>query len=862
MIHHYNYLVVAFSFIVAWFAAYRAIRLAENPGHLDQYETKVRILLGGLTLGTGIWGMHFVGMLALHLPIPLHYDTPLTLFSGLFAIMAACFAFWQVSHLPDRRLPMLGIALAMGAGISIMHYTGMAALRMQPAIHYDPGLFVLSVLIAIGASFAAVKVMLFMPTYRDRKLSRWLRLGSSILLAIGISGMHYTGMAAAEFHPDSVCLADPNSLTPGWLLVQVVAMVSLPLLLEHFLAPTLNLPRSVGARVSSALPVVVLLTLSGLAFFTWKEAKESVQYRSRFEFDHLVQDKSRQFLQLITRQGELLLGVAALYAASRDVDPDEFRVYGSRSLLGMHYPGVQTMGVLRPLHGLHSQPLLDCFGANSGIRTEDLAPLVQTIPAAGPMPRLAWTPTLRQNLSLSLLTEQPTLFRLSAPPLARADTAIDALMVYPIFHNGKPHHTPALRCSNLFGWVYAGINSQTMLASLQHPTARIGLYEGDKSLRDTMVWESKSPANLAGYQAEYSGVERIHAGNHSWTLTVKQAQRQNDTLYDGLTIISMLGMGSALFVTTLVFLLNQARTRAFNSAEALARELSEKARLIDFISEQNLDLERAAQIKTQFLSTMSHELRTPLNSILGFSEILAEANKGPLNDAQREILRHIQDSGKHLLSLVNDTLDLARIEAGRMPINEEAEDVYGLLSDCVANLQGQAKKQRIHLVMEAGADLGLIWTDGRKVRQILLNLLSNAIKFSHQGGRVTLGARPVGSMQTGLPSGDRPGRCFTFERGVTETFLEMRIEDAGIGIAEPDLAKLFQPFFQIDSRLSRRFGGTGLGLALTKSLVEHLGGAICIQSRAGQGTCFTVWIPWRTKVPEGMSTDHETRQVV
>ena len=871
----YNYWIVALSFAVAFLAAYRAIYLAQDLATCSEDAAKSRIVSGAVTLGTGVWSMHFVGMLALHLPIPVFYDPVLTLISGLFAIAAMGLALWQVRNFSPRGLSLLGVAIAMGTGIAVMHYVGMAAMRMRPSIEYTPWLFVLSILIAISASFAAVKLLILLPKYRNHPRAVWFRLGSAIILAIGIGGMHYTGMAAAEFRPGSLCLAEPGSLTPKLLLALVIIMALLAILLSHFTTPYTQESKTT-LQAEKALPILVLIILAAISFASWIGEREDIQKLTQIEFDHQAQMQADSIQEQLTEHEEVLYDISALYAASREVEPDEFRTYAEKLSIQARYQGIKTMGLLRPRDSLQHPRLgaaqspaseNGCFTSAFRVHDEDLSPLVQFGKGSAPLatlaarPPLVWSPQLKQGLSAALISEKPSLIRLpksltGASPLPGSD--IDTLLVYALFHNGKPHHTYTLRCSNLLGWVYAGINLNTMLQTIRPPERiHLDLYEGARIPEGSPIWSNlgtMGATEAASPAVEHIATRPIQATNNNWTLQVTQTLGPSLKHDDLSTIIPILGLASALFMAALVFLLNQSRIRAFTAANALERELTERQKLVDFITEQNLQLEHTAQVKSQFLSTMSHELRTPLNSILGFSEILADAHKGPLNEAQQHMVHHIQTSGKHLLSLVNDTLDIAKIEAGRMDLYPERMDAYSLVSDSLSSLRGHAALRHIALVLNADENLGLIWIDARKIQQVLNNLLANAIKFSPNGSRITLFAQRVSQAQVGHLSSKQPSLCFVFERSIADTFLEIRVEDHGIGIAEKNFHKLFQPFSQLDSSLSRQFGGTGLGLALTKSLVEHLGGAIALQSTERQGSCFTVWIPWLTEAPALLKT--------
>lgn len=239
--------------------------------------------------------------------------------------------------------------------------------------------------------------------------------------------------------------------------------------------------------------------------------------------------------------------------------------------------------------------------------------------------------------------------------------------------------------------------------------------------------------------------------------------------------------------------------------------------------------EAADRVKSAFLATMSHELRTPLNSIIGFTGIMLQHLAGPLNDEQEKQLGMVRTSARHLLALVNDVLDISRIEAGQLEVNRERFDVGQSIARVVDIVQPQAETKQLHLEVDVGEGLGTITSDARRFEQVLLNLLSNAIKFT-DCGRIALEADRVSDFM-------RRGQE-TAEEGI-----RVRVSDTGIGIKPAELANLFQPFSQIDSGLSRNHDGTGLGLAISKRLSGLLGGEIMAESEWGKGSCFTVTLP-------------------
>jgi PAS domain S-box-containing protein len=246
-------------------------------------------------------------------------------------------------------------------------------------------------------------------------------------------------------------------------------------------------------------------------------------------------------------------------------------------------------------------------------------------------------------------------------------------------------------------------------------------------------------------------------------------------------------------------------------------ELSRRSRELE---EQNHSIQQANRLKSEFLANMSHELRTPLNGILGFAEVLVDGKAGAVNDAQREYLTDIWSSGKHLLQLINDVLDLAKVEAGKMELNPEAVSVNAVIAETGAMIKALALKKNISLIIEAPVPELVAMLDPLRFKQILYNLLSNAVKFTHDNGAVTL--------RVWLDA---------------EARIQLQVRDTGIGIKKEDLPRLFREFEQLDSGLARREQGTGLGLALTKKIVELQNGSITVESELGRGSTFTVVLP-------------------
>jgi signal transduction histidine kinase len=256
------------------------------------------------------------------------------------------------------------------------------------------------------------------------------------------------------------------------------------------------------------------------------------------------------------------------------------------------------------------------------------------------------------------------------------------------------------------------------------------------------------------------------------------------------------------------------------------------------LAAKNAELQRAARLKGEFLANMSHELRTPLNAIIGFSDLMLTEGVGPVSAQQREFLEAILRNGRHLLELINGVLDLSKVEAGRMSLALAPTDLREAITGAVADTESlrRAKQQNVWLELD-GSPLHVI-ADGVRVRQVLFNLLSNASKFTGEGGSIILSA-----LSTRAPMAPPADRAGDERKLVTKDVVWVSVADTGIGIAPEDMSELFREFSQVDSSASRQAQGTGLGLALSKKLVELHGGTIGAESLPGRGSTFWFILP-------------------
>ena len=857
---NYDLWLVSLSLIIAIITSCLALQIAglarESP---ENWLRQVALISGSIAMGGGIWAMHFIGMLAFDICSTVRYAFIPTLASMSPAIFASWIALRILSQSKTSRSQLLISGVLMGSGIGLMHYSGMAAMRMTPQLRYDPLWFLASIGVAVLLSTVALWIRFGL---RNSRLGNGQTvLLSGTVMGLAIAGMHYFGMASARF----IGVQEPgftSSLTDNAYLALAIALMVIALgtlvfggnallryrpLYEKILANEAKLKTIVNTTVDGMITIDVTGTVLSAnpaieRLFGWKE-QELLGKNIKMLMPEPYHSNHDQYLSDYQKTG-----IAHIIGQEREVIGlhREGRQFPIRLAVGKAILPNQTLYVGFISDISERKQMQDELAASE----QQFRTLIDNIPGVtfrsdchepwgkifisdGIEKLSGWSKQafmngtihifdiihpddrnrVRQTVLTALQDHQPYVleYRIYCKNQSQRWVSESARGVY------SDADQPVLIDGVILDITEAKLHNAEFESTVQAINSAMAVIEFD--LHGNVRYANDNWLNMSGYT-----LEEI-AGQHHSILCLPQELESGSykAMWQALCsgdffhgeYCRKTKQGNELWLHAFYNPILGADGKPYKII-ALLTDLSErKAMELALISAKN-KAEAATAAKSAFLANMSHEIRTPMTSIIGYTDLLHDTQ---LNPDQKQLLDTVGQSAGSLLVLLNDILDIAKLEQGAMELEHESFSLRRVCQQVLDVLRISADKKGLRLRFNIPTDLHDIYIgDEPRIRQILINLIGNAIKFT-ETGEVSL------------------------EIKQEREWITLTICDTGIGMDQDALSKIFSPFTQADSSISRRFGGTGLGTTIARQLVEMMKGAIDVRSTLGQGSTFEVRLP-------------------
>lgn len=664
--------------------------------------------------------------------------------------------------------------------------------------------------------------------------------------------------------------------------------------------------------------LALFLSLFG-TIYAWQASSSFLEKQVGERFAARADQVTDQIVKRLQANRTILRGGSALFAANGEVSRQEWRSYVEHLRVRETHPGIQGFGFARVVRPDELQRHITAVRSEGfpeyTVRPEGVRDLYTSIIYLEPFDERnrrafgfdMFSEPVRRAAMEAARDSGTTVISGKVKLMQETEQDVQAgfLMYVPVYAKGLPVTTVAGRRAALRGFVYSPLRIKDLLQGAvgsQLTDISVKIYDGTEASEQTLMLDSGGAGQKGSLarQSLVSDKRVVEIYGHKWTLHYSSLPLFEDYFeHDRARGILAAGLLISLLLFLFVWSLEATRDRALAIAsdmtaalrkseeelqeaqrvtiglnevleqrvEERTRELEDANRELRLLNDELILRRREAEdarcqadnanrTKSEFLANMSHELRTPLNSVIGFAEVLQDQLCGALNEKQSEYAGNIAVSGRHLLALINDILDLSKVESGNMQLEPELCSLRDLLDLSLTMLKERAFKNGVSLSLDIdpAADVKII-ADQRKLKQIMFNLMSNAVKFTPDGGRVKVTARRVGNVGAKQephllrPSYDQDENRAKHNETVLSLlesdsdFIEITVTDTGIGIKPEDFSKLFKSFTQLESGYAREFEGTGLGLVLTKKLVELHGGTIRVESRYGEGSSFIFTMP-------------------
>ncbi|MBF0263895.1 MAG: response regulator [Gammaproteobacteria bacterium] len=752
----YNFNLVLLSIIVAIFAAYTALLVVELSNKTSKLAKKILLIIGGFTLGIGVWSMHFIGMLGFSIPCGIQYDPWVTAFSMLPGVLASIFSLQLISSRKKTFINLLFGGMVCGGGIGLMHYSGMAAMRMDAFLRYDTSLFVLSIIVAIVLAMLALWVRYGISRILP-KLKKYTIFISALVMGTAISGMHYTAMSAAYFIIGDVSQSVNNNLDPTTMAIVVfsVTAIFIAIVLLYVYKVFLNQLEEKNQELKFQQ-----LALDEHAIVSFTDVKGNITF---------VNDN---FCKISQYSREELIGNNHRILKSDYHDQQFFKDMWKTIANGQVWHGeIKNKSKDGSYYWVASTivPFLDKHGKPSkyaSIRTNITKQKENAL-------ELAENRALLQNT----LDERTSQLHTSKKQLEQTLIALDHVGIGVVWCDAK--------------------NGQITYAN-HEALSRLD-YQKDE-INQLFIKDISPDTSLEAYRKNaHTNVNAKGKGKtgKNFETTIVCADGNRFPAEEIAYLDDQDGDSSRLIIFFLDISLRKQAEQELSQAKEMA--------------------ENATQVKSEFLANMSHEIRTPMNGILGMARLALQSEMPP---KPRNFVQKAYQSAENLLVIIDDILDFSKIEADKLVLDERPFMLKNVINNLVNIVQFKAQEQGVEISIEVDRELPKYFIgDSLRLGQILLNLVNNAIKFSHAGDNVAI--RIV------LDSADNDVMTIRFS-----------VHDSGIGLSEQQQAKLFQSFSQADSSISRKYGGTGLGLTISQKLTRLMQGEIWVVSELDKGSTF------------------------
>ena len=603
------------------------------------------------------------------------------------------------------------------------------------------------------------------------------------------------------------------------------------------------------AAITLFLGMVVLLSAT---IFAWNSTKTTTLERNLAAFKTLSKDSEQALTHRIESYRQSLDSGAALFATSDRVTISDWKTFVGVLKIEDTLPGINGIGYIEPVLRSREREYLADLSAR-GVKQFAVHP------------RTKWAEILSISYIEPISSNEEAVgldIGFEANRRAAAYRARDTgkatitkriflvqdktksagfLLLRPIYHPDRDLTSVSQRRAAFRGWIYAPFVASRFMQDLTASQGRnfdIMVHDGKVTDENQLIFASAGIAKRTRLP-QYSVTETLPIMGQEWTVTWQSTPAFESSVGTKEPMYVLIG-GLALILAFSTLVIFYARREAYVKDEVRNKTQILVDKEKEIVSALEV-AEAATGAKSKFLANMSHEIRTPMNGVIGFTQLLDD---GTLNETQQKYVRLISDSGSSMMTLLNDILDISKVDSGTMVIKPEPSDIRDLLNSCVKLFSPNAEEKHLTILVDIDESLPrLVKVDGFRLRQVVMNLLANAIKFT-ESGYITILAEIADTPSAGRADRHRPE-------------LRISVTDTGAGIAQDRQAAIFEPFIQADDSTARKYGGSGLGLTISKQLIELMGGSIQMTSRLGRGSEFKMNIPVETFGEEASENPNE-----